>query len=186
MATAAGAGGGALFVPLFSAFLQFSELFTSHVFATLSVHNVVAYGHQAQLHAGLCCCNVVSQGQQQLVTPKDISGGLCNMLLTSGVIKPIACSGVKDSTALSQAVITGGAVAGTSFALFQKHPAMPTCPLIQFDLALVLIPSLLLGTSIGKLTHPCTLYFARCLLVQEHQHGGTPGLWLTCISLYSC
>ena len=59
---------------------------------------------------------------------------------------------MKDATALSQAVITGGAVAGTLFALFQKHPKKPELPLIQFDLALVLIPSLLLGTSIGK---PC-------------------------------
>ncbi|KAL0049779.1 hypothetical protein WJX82_009756 [Trebouxia sp. C0006] len=80
LSNAAGAGGGALFVPLFNSLLEFS---------------------------------------------------------------------VKDSAATSQAIITGGAIAGASFALFQTHPQHPDKPLIQFDLALVLIPSLLLGTSIG-------------------------------------
>ncbi|KAL0019812.1 hypothetical protein WJX77_007123 [Trebouxia sp. C0004] len=80
LSTAAGAGGGALFVPLFKSLLEFS---------------------------------------------------------------------VKDSAATSQAIITGGAIAGASFALFQTHPQHPDKSLIQFDLALLLIPSLLLGTSIG-------------------------------------
>ncbi|DBA90206.1 TPA: hypothetical protein ACH3X1_003508 [Trebouxia sp. C0004] len=80
LSTAAGAGGGALFVPLFNSLLEFS---------------------------------------------------------------------VKDSAAISQAIITGGAIAGASFALFQTHPQHPDRPLIQFDLALLLIPSLLLGTSMG-------------------------------------
>ena len=71
---------------------------------------------------------------------------------------------VKDSAAISQAIITGGAVAGASFALFQVHPSRSNQPLIDFDLALLLIPSLLLGTSIGKLafsvsctSHACSL-----------------------------
>lgn len=38
VATAAGAGGGALFVPLFSAFLHFSEFSSSHVSALLQMH----------------------------------------------------------------------------------------------------------------------------------------------------
>ena len=59
---------------------------------------------------------------------------------------------VKDAAVISQAIITGGAIAGASFALFQVHPLQPDKPLIDFDLALLLIPSLLLGTSIGKLT----------------------------------
>lgn len=62
---------------------------------------------------------------------------------------------VKDSAAISQAIITGGAVAGASFALFQSHPKKPDKSLIELDLALLLIPSLLLGTSIGKLYHIC-------------------------------
>ena len=60
-------------------------------------------------------------------------------------------AGVKDSAAISQAIITGGAVAGASFALFQAHPMCPDSPLIDFDLALLLVPALLLGTSIGEL-----------------------------------
>lgn len=62
-------------------------------------------------------------------------------------------SGVKDSAAISQAIITGGALAGASFALFQAHPLRVHQPLIDFDLALLLIPSLLLGTSIGEIGH---------------------------------
>ena len=63
-------------------------------------------------------------------------------------------AGIKESAAISQAIITGGAVAGSSFALFQTHPTVANRPLIEFDLALLLIPSLLLGTSIGK-TQAC-------------------------------
>lgn len=58
---------------------------------------------------------------------------------------------VKDAAAISQAIITGGSVAGALFALFQVHPLQPDKPLIDFDLALLLIPSLLLGTSIGEI-----------------------------------
>ena len=60
---------------------------------------------------------------------------------------------VKDAAAISQAIITGGAIAGAAFALFQSHPLQPDKPLIDFDLALLLIPSLLLGTSIGTIAN---------------------------------
>ena len=63
-------------------------------------------------------------------------------------------AGVKDSAAISQAIITGGAVAGASFALFQAHPLRLAKHLVVFDLALFLIAALLLGTSVGKLA-PC-------------------------------
>lgn len=66
---------------------------------------------------------------------------------------------VKDSAAISQAIITGGAVAGALFALFQVHPSRSSQPLIDFDLALLLIPSLLLGTSIGKLAFSVSCLF---------------------------
>ena len=80
----------------------------------------------------------------------------CLATLHASLVAPVGLhiinsAGVKDSAAISQAIITGGAVAGASFALFQAHPLRPTEPLIHFDLALLLIPALLLGTSVGKL-----------------------------------
>ncbi|CAL8469952.1 g9494 [Coccomyxa elongata] len=84
IATAAGVGGGAFFVPLFNILLQFS---------------------------------------------------------------------VKGATALSQAVIGGGALAGVAVTLHKKHPYDPTKPLIDFDLALMLLPVILLGVSVGVLAN---------------------------------
>lgn len=51
--------------------------------------------------------------------------------------------------ALSQAVIAGGAVAGVAVTLHKKHPHDPSRPLMDFDIALMLLPFLLLGVSLG-------------------------------------
>lgn len=56
---------------------------------------------------------------------------------------------MKGATALSQAVIGGGALAGVAVTLHKKHPYDPTKPLIDFDLALMLLPVILLGVSVG-------------------------------------
>ena len=61
-------------------------------------------------------------------------------------------TGVKSATALSQAVIAGGAIAGVAVTLHKKHPYDPNATLIDFDLALMLLPVLLLGVSLGKPT----------------------------------
>lgn len=58
-------------------------------------------------------------------------------------------TGVKGATALSQAVIGGGALAGVAVTLHKRHPYDPTRPLIDFDLALMLLPVILLGVSVG-------------------------------------
>ena len=50
---------------------------------------------------------------------------------------------------MSQAVITGGAIAGVAVAFTKRHPLDSSLPLIDFQLALVLTPVLLFGTSIG-------------------------------------
>lgn len=57
--------------------------------------------------------------------------------------------GVKGAIALSQAVIAGGAVAGVAVTLHRKHPHDPSKPLMDFDIALMLLPFQLLGVSIG-------------------------------------
>ncbi len=58
-------------------------------------------------------------------------------------------AGLKGSTAMSQAVITGGAIAGVAVTFTKRHPLDSSLPLIDFQLALVLTPVLLFGTSIG-------------------------------------
>ena len=56
---------------------------------------------------------------------------------------------IKEATVLSQAAIAGGALSGASFALFRGHPEDGRMPLLDFRMALVLMPVLLLGTSVG-------------------------------------
>ena len=58
---------------------------------------------------------------------------------------------VKEATALSQAVITGGALGSVSYCISRSHPRDSQRPLIDFDLALVLTPSLLWGVNAGVL-----------------------------------
>ena len=57
--------------------------------------------------------------------------------------------GLKGAIALSQAVIAGGAVAGVAVTLRRTHPSDPSKPLMDFDIALMLLPFQLLGVSIG-------------------------------------
>lgn len=58
---------------------------------------------------------------------------------------------IKAATALSQAVITGGAIGSVAFSLTRQHPLRPGAPLIDFSLALTLLPPLLLGVATGVL-----------------------------------
>lgn len=75
---------------------------------------------------------------------------------------------IKEATVLSQAAIAGGALSGAAFALFRGHPADGRMPLLDFRMALVLMPVLLLGTSVGAHAHriaPLWLPHARVLLI---------------------
>lgn len=64
-----------------------------------------------------------------------------------------AChAGVKGATALSQASITGGAISGVACLITRRHPQDPSKFLMDFDLALMLTPTLLLGVSCGERT----------------------------------
>lgn len=62
----------------------------------------------------------------------------------------IACAGLKGSTALSQAVVTGGACAGFMYSSCKRHPDDHEQSLVDFDLALILTPMLLLGITAGE------------------------------------
>lgn len=46
-------------------------------------------------------------------------------------------------------MIAGGAIAGVAVTLQKRHPYDPSRPLIDFDLALMLLPVVLLGVSMG-------------------------------------
>ena len=60
-------------------------------------------------------------------------------------------AGIKGATALSQATIAGGAIAGVSLSLRRRSPVDPTQPILNLPLALIFTPVLLLGVSIGAL-----------------------------------
>ena len=76
---------------------------------------------------------------------------------------------MKGSTALSQGVITAGALAGVALALPRRHPTDPGQPLLQLHLALALTPMLLLGVSTG-LPISCPILGAH--IVEEDFQGG--------------
>ena len=130
VATAAGIGGGAFFVPLFNILLNFSRLLTST--------RVIPF---------LCCSSVDSQMlcQYRLLFPGIIFGTSWDAERKKRAVLP----GLKGAIALSQAVIAGGAVAGVAVTLYKKHPHDPSKPLMDFDIALMLLPSQLLGLAIG-------------------------------------
>ena len=44
----------------------------------------------------------------------------------------------------------GGALAAGTFALFQSHPLEESKPLLDLEIALVLLPSILLGVTVGE------------------------------------
>lgn len=56
-----------------------------------------------------------------------------------------------QATALSQAVITGGALGAVSYSVSRRHPRDASRTLVDWELALVICPGLLLGVSTGVL-----------------------------------
>lgn len=58
---------------------------------------------------------------------------------------------IKAASALSQAAIAAGAAGSVACSMTRRHPEHPATPLIAFDLALALLPLLLLGVSCGVL-----------------------------------
>ena len=70
-------------------------------------------------------------------------------------VHSLSFAGLKGSTALSQAVVTGGALAGFIYSSSKRHPDDHEHSLIDFDLALILTPMLLLGITAGKAWSNC-------------------------------
>lgn len=57
------------------------------------------------------------------------------------------------ATALSQAMLSGGALAALAYNLQQGNPKKPHRPLIDFELALLMGPALMAGAQVGSLLH---------------------------------
>lgn len=80
--------------------------------------------------------------------------------------------GLKEATALSQAVITGGALASVPIAAIGRHPADPAKPLLDYDMALMLTPVILFGVSVGaRPGGPIPLISAPSLCVKIYDSG---------------
>ncbi|KAL0042540.1 hypothetical protein WJX79_002907 [Trebouxia sp. C0005] len=118
------------------------------------------FAHLDKNVPAVCIVTVVGA----LSTAAGVGGGALFVPLFNSLLD----FSIKDSAATSQAIITGGAIAGASFALFQTHPQRPDKSLIQFDLALLLIPSLLLGTSIGVILNHMIPVFAVATPLASH------------------
>eukprot|EP00887_Chlorella_sp_A99_P003711 scaffold7.g3711.t1 len=72
---------------------------------------------------------------------------------------------IKDATALSQAAITGGALGAVLCSYGQRHPSDGRRPLIDYELALITTPTLLLGCTSGVLVNQLLPNWAVTLLL---------------------
>lgn len=117
-------------------------------------------GGQLQLYAGAPCmhllaaCRITSSRSPSVpwqVSALSNAAGVGGGAIFVPLFNVLLLFPIKAATALSQAVITGGALGSVSYSLGRRHPNAATSPLIDFDLALVLAPPLLLGVSCGVL-----------------------------------
>ncbi|KAG0589973.1 hypothetical protein KC19_1G060700 [Ceratodon purpureus] len=70
----------------------------------------------------------------------------------------------KTSAALSNFVILGGSIANLIWNLPQRHPLLPHKPMINYDVALILQPNMLLGISLGVI---CNVMFPGWLIILQ-------------------
>lgn len=70
----------------------------------------------------------------------------------------------KSAAALSNFMILGGSVANVGWNIQQEHPFLAGHPLIDFDVALLLQPNMLLGISVGVI---CNVVFPSWFIVIE-------------------
>lgn len=139
LSNAAGVGGGAIFVPLFNVLLSFSIKNVSSAFITVYAP---CFGFFY-----LCPLAPMRRGWRPLfysaterpcANPRGPNAACCPP-------PPF------QATALSQSVITGGALGAVAYSISRRHPRDASRTLVDFDLALVICPGLLLGVSTGVL-----------------------------------
>jgi len=70
----------------------------------------------------------------------------------------------KSAAALSNFMILGGSIANVGWNFIQEHPHHPGHPLVDFDVALLLQPNMLLGISLGVI---CNVVFPSWFIIIE-------------------
>jgi len=75
------------------------------------------------------------------------------------------------ATALSQAMLSGGALAALAYNVQQGNPKRPSRPLIDYELALLMGPALMAGAQVGSLIHDTApnafLLFLLCAVLSD-------------------
>jgi uncharacterized membrane protein YfcA len=111
-----------------------------------------------------------------LAISSGVGGGLFWVPLFTALLQ----FSVKSAAALSQSCVAGGCLGGTLFSLMQKHPHDNTRPVIDYSLALVLMPALVQGISFGVMLNyiipslilSCLLIFVLLLISVRTLHQG--------------
>lgn len=82
----------------------------------------------------------------------------------------------RTATALSQSMLTGGALAALVYNVGQAHPRTPSLPLVDFDLACLLAPALVAGAQLGSIAHavapPAVLLLLLCMVLIDAARKG--------------
>merc|ERR1719382_1741283 len=92
-----------------------------------------------------------------------------------GLFVPLLMSALsfdaRFATALSQAMLGGGAAAAFLYNIRHTHPRDPTRPLVDFELACLMAPALMSGAQIGSIVHntapPVLLVALLCLVLGD-------------------
>ncbi|KAL4512562.1 hypothetical protein ABPG72_020399 [Tetrahymena utriculariae] len=108
--------------------------------------------------ANLCAHQDLTFGLVEIISYVLISiivglanvGGLGGGIIKVPILVIILNFSVKEATFLSYPILLGGVLSNVILLIFQRHPKKDK-PIIDFDLALILVPTILLGTVLGVL-----------------------------------
>ena len=82
-----------------------------------------------------------------LANSAGVGGGPFYVPLLNGVVG----FSLQECTGLSHTIVATSAIASTLYGLTHPRPGHPDRPLVDLDVALIFIPALLFGVSIGEL-----------------------------------
>jgi len=97
-----------------------------------------------------------------LAISSGVGGGLFWVPLFTALLQ----FDVKSAAALSQSCVAGGCIGGTLYSFMQRHPHDQERPVMDYNLALVLMPALVQGISFGvMLNYILPSLILSCLLI---------------------
>lgn len=97
-----------------------------------------------------------------LAISSGVGGGLFWVPLFTALLQ----FSVKSAAALSQSCVAGGCIGGTLYSFMQRHPHDKERPVMDYNLALVLMPALVQGISFGvMLNYILPSLILSCLLI---------------------